>query len=60
MTDELDKACRDAAHRHRTRRLGLYLDAILADLIEHHGVNKTRKLLLEYADHLKEFDSGNS
>ena len=58
MTDELDRFCRSAAKRHRARRLGLYLDAILADLIEHHGVNATRKILLEYAEHLKEFDSG--
>lgn len=58
MTDELDRFCRSAAKRHRARRLGLYLDAILADLIEHHGVNATRKLLLEYVEQLKEFDSG--
>ena len=60
MSDELDRFCRSAAKRHRARRLGLYLDAILADLIEHHGIHYTRKLLLEYVDHLKEFDNGHS
>jgi len=54
---DLDKACRDAVQRHRSRRLGLYLEAILADYIQHHGVAETRRVLRWWDDHLKEFGS---
>lgn len=55
MTRDLDKACRDAVQRHRSRRLGLYLEAILADYIQHHGIDETRRVLRWWDDHLKEF-----
>ena len=57
MTSDLDKACRDAVQRHRSRRLGLYLEAILADYIQHHGVDETRSVLQWWDAHLKEFDA---
>lgn len=55
---DLDKACRDAVHRHRSRRLGLYLEAILADYIQHHGVDETRRVLRWWDENLKEFETG--
>ena len=54
---DLDKACRDAVQRHRSRRLGLYLEAILADYIHHHGIAETRRVLRWWDENLKEFDS---
>ena len=54
---DLDKACRDAVQRHRSRRLGLYLEAILADTIQPPGGDETRSVLPGWDAHLKEFDA---
>lgn len=55
---DLDKACKDAVKRHRSRRLGLYLEAILADYIQHYGVAETRRHLQWWDESLKEFETG--
>lgn len=51
----LDEAAERAVNLHRTRRLSLYLEAILADYCQHHGVAKTREVLRWWDEHLKEF-----
>lgn len=54
-SDELDRLAENSARNHRTQRLKLYLEAILADHIAHHGIPETRRLLRWWDDHLKEF-----
>lgn len=51
----LDEAAEAATSKHRTQCLKLYLEAILADHIAHHGIPETRRLLRWWDDHLKEF-----
>lgn len=51
----LDEAVEYGIRKHRTHRLKLYLEAILADLIAHEGLPETRRLLQWWDDHLKEF-----
>lgn len=55
MTNSLDSIAENSARNHRTQRLKLYLEAILADHIAHHGIPETRRLLRWWDDHLKEF-----
>lgn len=52
---ELDEVAENSARNHRTHRLKLYLEAILADHIAHHGISETRRLLRWWDEHLKEF-----
>lgn len=53
--DSLDRIAENSVRNHRTQRLKLYLEAILADHIAHHGIPETRRLLKWWDDHLKEF-----
>lgn len=51
----LDRISQDAVSRHRTQRLKLYMEAILADHVQHHGIAETRKMLQWWDEQLKEF-----
>lgn len=51
----LDDISKRGVELHRARRLKLYLEAIIADHIAHHGIPETRRLLQWWDSHLKEF-----
>ena len=58
MTHELDRAVAQAIDKHEKLLHHKTLELLLGSMVARQGIHETRKQLLWYARHLKEFDNG--
>lgn len=56
--NELDRAAERAIDKHERLLHHKTLELLLGSMVARQGIYETRKQLLWYARHLKEFDSG--